>query len=112
MDMADRRAGFVARLREARAETTRLRADQLQHLLGKLETQYKSLTASHRGRWYSDDDREAARRALTGTVTDARQAVENLRGTDAPELQLLRGKLMVQAELADGTLKDPRTLRG
>jgi hypothetical protein len=91
--------------------TTMLRKDQLEFLLGKLETQYKHLIASYRSTWRSDEDRESARQALTGMVTEARQAVESLRGADAPELQSLRGKLLVQAELADGTLKNPSTLR-
>ena len=91
--------------------TTPLHPEQVQFLLTKLETEYKHLITSHRGQWYSDDDREAACRALSGTVTEARQAVESLRGTEAPELQWLRGKLLVQVELADGTLKDPSILR-
>jgi hypothetical protein len=91
--------------------TTTPRSDQLEFLLSKLETQYKHLIASYRGPWHSDDDRQAARQALAGTVGDARQAVESLRGTESPDLQSLRGKLLVQAELADGTLKDPSTLR-
>jgi hypothetical protein len=91
--------------------TTIPRRDQLEFLLGKLETQYTHLIASYRGPWHSDDDRQAARQALAGVVTDARQAVESLRGTEVPELQHWRGKLLVQAELADGTLKDPSMLR-
>jgi cysteine sulfinate desulfinase/cysteine desulfurase-like protein len=91
--------------------TTTIRKDQLEFLLNKIEHEYKHLITSHRGRWYSDDDRQAARRALAGTVSDAKQAVEGTSGATDDALLALRGRLMVQAELADGTLKDPSTLR-
>jgi hypothetical protein len=41
----------------------------------------------------------------------AKAAVQSLQGTSDPELRQLVSKLIMQAELADGTLKDPTVLR-
>jgi hypothetical protein len=41
----------------------------------------------------------------------AKAAVQRLQGTSDPELRQLVSKLIMQAELADGTLKDPTVLR-
>jgi hypothetical protein len=91
--------------------TNMLRTDQLEYLLANLETHYKQLIASYRIEWRSAEDREAALQALVGSVSEARSAAQNLEGTRDPVLTGLIGKLIVQTELADGTLKDPSMLR-
>jgi hypothetical protein len=92
-------------------ETKALRPDQLEHLLTTLEADYKQLLVIHRSPWRTAEDREQACKTLVGSVTKARAAVQSLQGTSDPELRPLVSKLIVHSELADGTLKDPSTLR-
>jgi hypothetical protein len=92
-------------------ETKVLRPDQLQHLLTTLKADYKQLMASYRSSWSSAEDHEESRRILVGSVNKTRDAVQSLQGTSDPELRQLVSKLIVQSELAGGTLKNPSTLR-
>jgi hypothetical protein len=91
--------------------TTTIRADQLEHVLTTVQDRSLKLISIYRSQWRSAEDRESARQALAGSVSDARGAIERLQGTSVPELQQLVSKLIVHSELADGTLKDPTTLQ-
>jgi hypothetical protein len=61
--------------------------------------------------WRSEHDRAQARETLAASVQTARQAVERTQGTQEATMQRLRGKILVQLERADQTLKDPSMLR-
>ena len=88
-----------------------LRAEQLETLLATLDTDYKQLIAIYRTGWRTAEDRKSAREALANSVRNAPQAVESLEGTSDLELRPLVSQLILQSELADGTLKNPSVLQ-
>ena len=88
-----------------------LRPEQLQQLLTVLDTDYKHLITSYRTSWHTAEDRESARQRLASSVSHARQAAQSLELTRDLELRPLVSQLILQSELADGTLKDPSVLQ-
>jgi hypothetical protein len=93
-----------------------IRPDQLQHLLDTLGQDYKALIAAERTpTYYGPQTHEAARaearKALSESVTRARDTVSRFGTTQDPALRPLLSKLVVETELADDALKHPELLR-
>jgi hypothetical protein len=76
------------------------------------EKDYRELRVAYRNNWRTDAERAEARVTLARSVREARQVVDNHRGTQEVAVQQMLGKLVVQSELADDSLKHPETLRG
>lgn len=91
--------------------TTMLRLDQLEYLWANVERRHKELFAAYRNSWRSDEDRAAACKALVHSVNEAKGAIERCREMNLAELQPLVNKLVISCERADGSIRNPSTLR-
>jgi hypothetical protein len=88
-----------------------IRGEQLEHVLGEIEKANKQAMIVHNRSWSSEADKTEALETLTSAVKAAKDTVARTEGTQDFHLRSLRSKVLVQAELADGALKDPRLLR-
>jgi hypothetical protein len=81
-----------------------------QDLLDSLQARSRELTAVYSARWRADD-RPPACQALAGAVTSARRAIHGLEETRNPALRPLVDRIMIESEIADGTLRNPSLLQ-
>ena len=79
---------------------------ELQHILETLKADHTEFMTIYRSSGRVDN-RPAASKRLAGSVTKAQQAAARLEDTTSPELRPLVDKLIIEASLAEGVLKNP-----
>jgi hypothetical protein len=76
-----------------------------------IKADYRRLMISMNGSWNTPEDREEARQTLAKSLKNANHAVQELAETQDVELRRLHDALILQTVLAEGAVRDPRTLK-
>jgi hypothetical protein len=92
-------------------EPKTIKPQTLEALVETLKAGYRHLMVSMNGSWNTPEDREEARQALAKSMKEANCTVRELEETQDVELRRLHDQLVIQSMLAEGAVKDPRTLK-